>query len=111
MDQRRPLHASSKGNNVLRSDNVRAQGTFECGIESDIAGAVNNHIEVVRYALGFFLAIAEVRIADIAPEHDYFVANKPLEGAPISFAQGIEWRGREHTVPETRFRLFTGAST
>ena len=47
---------------------------FECGIEGDVAGAVNNDIDILGDRLSFFFAISEVGLADVAARDDDFIA-------------------------------------
>ncbi len=74
MDQRRTLHPSRKRDHVLRSDYVRAQATFECWIESYVAGGVDDDVDVVGDCLCFFFGVAEVGFSDVAASDDDLVA-------------------------------------
>ena len=100
MDQRRPLHSFRESDHVLRADYVRAQAALECGIESDVAGGVDNDVDVVRDRLRFFFGVTEVCLGDVAAFDDDFVVNKTFERAAVAFAQRIERRRGDDVVPE-----------
>ena len=103
MNQRRPLHASRKGDHVLSADDVRAQRALERWVEGDVAGAVDDDVDIVGDSLGLFFGVAKIRFADVAAQHDNLVANETFQRAAVTFAQRIEWRRRDHAVPKSRF--------
>ncbi len=105
MDEGRALHAPRESDHVLRADDVRAQAAFECGIESYVAGGVDNDVDIVGDCLRFFFAVSEVCLGDVAAAHNDFVADETFERAAVSFAQWIERRRRDDIVPETNLRL------
>src|SRR6185436_7663890 len=106
MDQRRTFHAARKRDDVLRPDDVRAQAAFECGIESDVAGGVDDDVDIVGNCLRFFFAVTEVRLGDVAASNDDLIVYEAFERTAVTFAQWIEWRRGNDVVPETIFRLF-----
>src|SRR5205085_218340 len=55
--ERRPLHALNKRNDVLRADDVRSQCTLKRRVESDVARAVDDNINLVREFLRFFFRV------------------------------------------------------
>ena len=106
MDQRRAFHPARKSDDVLRADDVRAQAALECGIESYVAGGVDDDVDIVGDGLCFFFAVAEVCLGDVAASDDDFVVDETFERAAVTFAQRIEWRRGNDVVPETILRLF-----
>ena len=106
MDQRRTFHAARKGDDVLRADDVRAQAALERGIESNVAGGVDDDVDIVGDGLCFFFAVAEVRLGDVAASDDDLVADETFERAAVTFAQRIERRRGDDVVPEAILRLF-----
>ena len=73
-----PFHPSRESNHILRADNVRTQGTFKCGIERDVAGAVDDDVDVVGNSLSVIFGVAQIGIADISTQHGNLAANKPV---------------------------------
>src|SRR6185503_6068948 len=100
MDQRRPFHASRKGDNVLRADDVGTQAALESWIESYVAGGVDDDVDVVGDGLRFFFRVAKVCFGDITASDDYLVVDKTFERAAVKFAQRIERRRGDDVVPE-----------
>ncbi len=84
---------------------------FERGVESDVAGAIEDNVDIVGDSLRLVLAVAEIRFGDVAAEDDNFVANESIQRAAVTFAQRIKRWGGDHAVPKTRFRLFLRTST
>src|SRR5215831_20936708 len=109
MDQAGPLHPFRESDHVLSSDHIGAQGAFQSRIESNIAGRIDNDVEVLGYAIRLLFSKAEIIIGNIAADDGHLVANEILERCSVSFAHGIERLGRDHVVPESRFRLFLRA--
>src|SRR6185436_8575197 len=101
-----------KGDYILGANYVSAQSTLQSGIEGDVAGAVDDDIDVVGDSLCFLVAIAEVDVANVSPQHCNLVANEPFKGGAVTLAQWIEWRRGNDTIPEANFRFFlrTGAN-
>src|SRR5574338_834841 len=106
VDQRRTFHAARERDDVLRTDDVRPQAAFEGRIESNVAGGIDDDVDIAGDGLCFFFAIAEVCLRDITAFDDHLIVYKPLERAAVTFAQRIERRRRDDVVPETIFRLF-----
>src|SRR5688572_14768356 len=102
MNQRRALHAPGKRDDILRAHHVGPERAFQCGIESDVAGAVENNIDIVGNSLRLLLAVAEIRFSDIAAKHHDLVANEAVQSAAITLAKWIEWRRCDYAVPKTR---------
>ena len=48
-----------KRDDVLRADYIRAQTALERWIESDVAGGVDNDVDIVGDRLCFFFGVAE----------------------------------------------------
>src|SRR6185369_6145218 len=94
MDQGRTFHPAREGDDVLGSDYVRAQSAVERRIESDVAGGVNDDVDVVGDGLCLFFGITEVCLGDIAASNDDLVVDKTFERAAITIAQWIEGRRR-----------------
>ncbi len=109
MDHGRTFHPARKRDHVLRADDVRAQTAFESWIEGDVAGGVDDDVDVVGDGLGFFFAVTEVGLGDVAAPNDHFVVNKTFQRAAITLAQRVERRRRDDVVPEPCFRLFLRA--
>ena len=86
MDERGTFHAPREGDDVLCSDNVRAQTALERGIEGYVAGGVDDDVDVVRDGLGFVFGIAEVCLGDVAASNNYLVVDETLERAAITIA-------------------------
>src|SRR5689334_3256553 len=105
MNKRRTFHAARESDDVLRADDVRAQTAFEGGIESYVAGGVDDDVDVVGDRLGFFFAVAEVCLGDVTAFDDDLVVYKTLERAAVTFAQRIERRRGDDVVPEAILRL------
>src|SRR5215213_8757494 len=111
MDQRGTFHPARKSDDVLRADYVGAQAALERGIESYVAGGVDDDVDVAGNGLCFFLGVAEVWVGDVAAADYHLVVNKTFERTAITFPQGIEGRGSDDVVPEAGFRLLLGTST
>ena len=105
MDERRTFHPAREGDDVLCPDHVRAQSALECGIESYVAGGVDDDVDVVSNSLCFFFGIAEVCFRDIAAPDDYLVVDEAFERAAITIAKWIKRRRRNDVVPKTILRL------
>ncbi len=105
MDEGRTFHAAREGDDVLCSYYIRAQSALERGIESDVAGGVDDDVDVIGDGLCFFFGIAEVCLGDIAASNDHLVVNETFERAAITIAQRIERRRSDDVVPKTVLRL------
>src|ERR1041384_3684405 len=101
MDEGRTFHPAREGDDVLCSDYVRAQSALERGIESDIAGGVDDNVDVIRDGLCLFFGIAEVCLGDVATPNDYLIVDETFERAAITIAQWIEGRRSDDVVPKT----------
>src|SRR5512132_4459364 len=99
MNQSRALHPLGKCDNILRAHHVCPQRAFESGIESDVAGAVEDDIDVVGDSLRLLLAVAKIGLSDVAAKHLDLVANEPIQRASITLAKGVEMRRGNHTFP------------
>src|SRR5262249_20073105 len=105
VDQRRTFHPSRESDNVLCTDDIRAQSALERRIESHVTSRIDNDVNIIGDCLCFFLAVAEVRLGDVTASDDHLVINETLERATITLAQRIERRRRNDVVPETILRL------
>src|SRR5678816_2235059 len=105
MDQGRPFHSPRKSDNVLGAYDVCPESTFQCGIERNVSGRVDNYIHIVSDSLRLFFGISEVCFPDVAASNYHLVANEPLECATVPFSQWIKrWRS-DDVVPEPCFRF------
>ena len=100
MDERRALHALRESDHILCTDDVRAQAAFERRVERDVTGRVDDDVDIVRDRLGFFVAVAEVCLGDVAAFDDNFVANETFERTTIKYAERIKRRRGDDVVPE-----------
>ncbi len=109
MNQTGPLHALGKRNHVLCAHDVRAQTAFQGWVESNVAGRVDNDVEVVGNALGFFVAETKVGFCDISTDDYDFIAYETIHRATIARAQRVERRGSDDVIPKTGFGFFLRA--
>src|SRR5829696_7596281 len=86
VNEGRAFHPARKGDNVLRADHVGAQAALESGIESNVAGGVDDDVDIAGDGLSFFFRVPEVSFGNVTTSHDYFIVNKTLERAAIAFA-------------------------
>src|SRR6185503_3245426 len=86
MDQRGSLHPFRESDYVLRADYVGAEAAFECGVESDVTGGVDDDVDVVGNRLRFFFFVTEVGFGDVAAANDDLVVNKTLERTAVPLA-------------------------
>ena len=106
VDQRGSLHAFCKRDNVFCPNYVGSKSTFQRGVESDVAGGIDNDVDIIGDRLCFFLGIAEIRFCDVTAPDDHLVLNETFECAAITLAQWIKGRRCNDVIPETRFGLF-----
>src|ERR1041385_5165070 len=104
MDQGGTFHPARKGDDVLCSDHVRAQTAFECGVESYVAGGVDDDVDVFGDSLCFFFGVAEVCLGDVAAFNNYLVVDETFERAAVTFTQWVERRRSDDVVPEPILR-------
>src|SRR6185436_1846983 len=95
-----------KGDYILGANYVSAQSTLQSGIEGDVAGAVDDDIDVVGDSLCFLVAIAEGDVANVSTQHRHLVATKPFKRGTVTLAQWVEWRRGNDTIPKANFRFF-----
>src|ERR1043165_707029 len=105
MDQGRTFHPPRERDDVLCADYIRAQSALESGIESYIAGGVDDDVDVFGDSLCFFFGIAEVCLRNIAASNNYLVVDETFKRAAITVSQRIERRRSDDIVPETILRL------
>jgi len=105
VDERRAFHAAREGDDVLCAYDIRAEPALESGIESYIAGGVDDDIDVAGDRLCLFFTVAEVWLGDVTAFDDDLVVYEAFESAAVKFAEGIERRSGDDVVPETVFRL------
>src|SRR5688572_13484386 len=110
MHEARPLHAPGKRDDVLRADYVRAQSTFQSWIERDVAGRVENDIDILGDAFSFLFRKPQVVFSDVAADDRDLVANETVERRAVTLAQRIERRRADNVVPETCFGFLLRAS-
>src|SRR5262249_2381863 len=103
--QCRALHPSGEGNHILCADYIGPKCALECGIESYVAGAVDDYIDVVSHALRLFFCVSKILISDITTEHKDFLSNEAVQRISVPFTKWIEWRSGQDAVPETGLRL------
>src|SRR5260370_17778459 len=106
MNQARALHAFGERNHVLRADNIRAQSAFQSRIESDVAGGVDYHIDVISNSLRVLFTEAEIVFGDVTADDSNSVTNETIQRFAVTLAQRIEWRRRNDVIPEARFGFF-----
>ena len=69
-------------------------------VEGDVAGRVDDDVDVVGDRLSFFFAVTEVGLGDVTAFDDDFVVDETFERTAVAFAQWIERRRSDDVVPE-----------
>src|SRR6185369_9274120 len=105
MDERGAFHPARKSDDVLSTDDVRAQSALERRVESHIARRIDNDIDIVGDGLCFFFAVAEVGLSDVTAPDDHLIVDETFERAAVTLAQRIERRRSDDVIPETILRL------